>query len=316
MDVWSPNSNNVAVYGNTSFDNVGADGGPVGVIQTAVNGAASNYPSLFGSNYDGIPIGGTGDTNTVEGIYADGNLWNAQFFAAPGINNTAGLLAAEVANTPVNAGIFEVKNDTLIGVENAGENGSDISGMWSVDHNRPPGQCQSGPLPAAGPVGPFPASGGATIQIRCWYNGGSGLSFAESPIVGMSVVEVMDTIGSTTATAPNLGVSNVVNIWGGADTNYAQITDFSLVNVVPPKFTSVTKSGANVIMTVQYNATFGGASYNLLATNNAEGTLANWPVAQSGTIPSTLSLLGTFTLTNAITPGNQYFTLVLPNYAP
>jgi len=204
ITVYSPQNNpTVQQTGNTSYDLSTVS--PAGDTQ----GAATVY--------QGVPLGG-GNTGTGPTAYGNGALWTIALYGAPGVNNTAGLLANEAAGIAIATGLFNTSGGT--GVANAGVNGNDSAGAWVA------------PTTAIALAG---YTGGATLQLAAWYNGGGTLTYALAAAagdpVGLSPMESIGALGGTgspPAVNPNLGQSLVAGD--------GVITSFSLTT--PPVITT------------------------------------------------------------------------------
>jgi hypothetical protein len=179
ITVYSPQiaTPTVEQMGNTSYD-------------LSSQGYNGNTP---GANtvYTGTPLGGSA-TGTGPTAYENGNLWTIALYAAPGINNTSGVQAAEAANAYSVTSLFNNSGGT--GVANAGINGNDSAGAWSVAASSAVGNLQalgSGAVPwyiNAAPNALYPNtafSSSGTVQLLVWYNGGAqNLTYAQAAAAG------------------------------------------------------------------------------------------------------------------------------------
>jgi hypothetical protein len=209
ITVWSPQTGNPAIeqMGNTSFD---------------LSTVAGNTPTA-NTIYSGTPLGG-GTNGTGSTAYGNGNLWTIALYTAPGVNNTVGLLAAETIGTPTATALFKTSGGT--GTANAGVNGADSAGAWNAN---------PGTITLAG------YTGGATVQLEAWYNGGSAnLTYLLSPVKGTSAVESIAALGGTgspPATTPNLGAATP-----------GPITSFSLIGTPEPSTIALGVIGASTFL--------------------------------------------------------------------
>jgi hypothetical protein len=213
ITIWSPDTAvpTVQQYGNTANDlNVGS------------------------KTYTGTPLGG-GSTGTGSTAYGNGALWTLAVYAAPGVNNTAGLLAAEATGTPFFTSQFLTAGGT--GAANAGTAGSDTAGAWAKNYGST----------TATALANF--TGGATVQLEAWYNGGVAnpanfeTQFATSPVSGVSQIESIGALGGTGS--PPAVTPTLVNFVQGD----GQITSFSLATTVPePSTIALGVIGASTLL--------------------------------------------------------------------
>jgi hypothetical protein len=202
IDVFSPQllTPGVSTHGNSPYD------APVGATV-----------------YTGVGLGGSA-TGTGPTAYGNGALWTVALYAAPGVNNSTGLAAAELAGTPIVTSLFQTSGGT--GVLNTGTAGADSAGVWALNFES---------------IAPtvFPGfTGGATLQLEAWYNGGaSKLTYAASPTSGSSIIGEIAALGGTgspPATTPNLAASG--------------ITSFSLTTTPEPSTIALGVIGASTFL--------------------------------------------------------------------
>jgi hypothetical protein len=184
IDVFSPQTSGPypQMTGNTSLDY------PAGTVEIG--------PGI--NQYQGVPLGGADVSTTSEGVYGNGNLWSLAIYAAPGINNTTGLVAAESTGQPVAVSLFQTTGG--IGIANAGTAGDDSAGVWALNKGSTATTTLAG------------FTGGATIQLVAWYNGGVAPTLANadagwvaSPVEGWSAFESIAELGGLgSGAAPSL----------------------------------------------------------------------------------------------------------------
>jgi hypothetical protein len=228
MDIFAPQTptSSTQTYGQSSFDS------PSGT--TVYTGAALG--------------GGTGPVSSTD--YANGSLWTVAFYAAPGINNTTGLAAAEAAGTPFATSLFQTSGG-VSGTGNTGVQGNDSAGVWALNLT-PPGTATT--------VGNN-FSGGATIQLEAWYNGGVAspanfaTQFAGSPVFGVSEIENMSALGNegsgdsiTFIGGLAGGGTGVASGVAGGPNNGGPITSFSLETTPEPSTIALGVLGASAFL--------------------------------------------------------------------
>jgi len=210
MSVWSPQTIvSQELQGNTVNDN------PSGSVGIGGNS----------TTYQGVPIGGGSGGATSSANYGNGALFTVGIYAAPGVGNTAGLLAAETTGQPVAVSSFLTSGGT--GVVNDQNAGNDTSGMYALNYNANTLSTLNG------------YSGGATFQMLAWYNGGVASTLANADAqyalaaatteAGSSTIESIATLGGNGAPAAQPGTFD--NNASGQRTGL--ITSFSLVETLP-----------------------------------------------------------------------------------
>jgi len=198
----------------------------LGLTQTTGN---SQYDNPVGATaYTGVALGGSA-TGTGPAAYGNGNLWTLAIYAAPGINNAAGIAAAELAGTPVATSLFQTSGGT--GAANTGTAGNDSAGVWALNAGSSTATTLAG------------YTGGATIQLEAWYNGGAAnLTYLLSPVKGSSAMESIAALGGTgspPAVTPNLG---------SFVPGDGQIVSFSLIGVPEPSTIALGVIGASTLL--------------------------------------------------------------------
>jgi hypothetical protein len=184
----------------------------------------SAYDNPSGSTvYTGTPLGGSA-TGSGPTAYENGNLWSLAIYAAPGVNNTAGLTAAETTGQPIAVSLFQTSGGT--GPLNAGTWGAASAGVWALDVY----STALTTLPAG-------FTGSATFQLAAWYNGGvaptlanADAGVASSSVYGWSSIETIAALGGTGSPAADAGtLGNRNQLEDGA------ITSFSLETATVPE---------------------------------------------------------------------------------
>jgi len=209
-------------YGNGFTIDVFSPQAGLGGLTTQTGNSVYDNPA-GATVYTGVGLGGT-STGTGPAAYGNGALWTLALYAAPGQNNTVGLAAAELAGTPIVTSLFQTSGGT--GPGNTGVNGNDSAGVWALNF----GSIAKTTLPGF--------TGGATLQLEAWYNGGAAnLTYLLSPVHGMSVVGEIAALGGTgspPATTPTLAASG--------------ITSFSLTGVPEPSTIALGVIGASTLL--------------------------------------------------------------------
>lgn len=193
----------VGDYGNNFTIDVFAP--QVATPGTEVTGQSSVDQPVGTTVYTGVPLGGSA-TGSGPSAYGNGANYTVALFAAPGVNNTAGLAASEaggVANA-IFTSLFQTSGGTGLG--NAGAAGNDSAGLWALNLS-------------SGAKTSFPSgyTGGATLQLEAWYSG-SGNTYAQDVAqglpAGISIVGEITALGGTgspPATTPTLGASGITS---------------------------------------------------------------------------------------------------------
>jgi hypothetical protein len=191
--------------------------------------------------YNGVPLGGS-DTGSGPTAYYNGNLWTIALYAAPGVNNTSGVMAAEAVDAYSAASLFFTTGG--VGIANAGINGSGDAGEWSANVTSQAlgyGSTSGNPAPNA----LYPASDytdSATLQLVVWYNGGpANLSYtqaiAANDPTGVSSFESLDELGAV-GNPPSVPVDLGGTALGGVNhpalvPGDGIITSFALYPLIP-----------------------------------------------------------------------------------
>jgi hypothetical protein len=239
----------LADYGLLAIDGYGPDqyGDPSGYVidifspqlatPTVQTFGQSFYDSPSGSTvYTGQALGGANTGPVSPTDTGNGNLWTVAFYAAPGINNTSGLAAAEAnlngAAGPFAISAFQTSGGT--GTGNTGVAGSDSAGVWALNLNT--GAPTSVPGTAS-----MPNTGGATFQLLAYYNGGAtptlanaNAEYAASPVSGASEIESISALGNQ-GSGDDVTIAGSLGGGGTGVVEDGEITSFSLAEqeVVP-----------------------------------------------------------------------------------
>jgi hypothetical protein len=240
IDVFSPQLANPTTqqFGNSAFDN------PAGSFV-----------------YTGVGLGGASGGAISPDNYANGALWTLALYAAPGVNNSAGLSAAESTGVPILTSLFQTSGGT--GSTNTGTMGNDSAGVWAFNIDSDAKTVLSG------------FTGGATLQLKVWYNGGVtnppnfGAQYAASPVFGSSIVGSIAALGGTgspPSITPSFGASG--------------ITSFSLIGAQAPSSNitlTVIINGDGIVRPDPNGTLFKTNSiHTLTATAKSGNVFSNW----------------------------------------